>query len=411
MARQNPATRLSADTNKTLRSVLYDIIYQILLVLALSIVLGEAFERAGLPSVAGELLSGLVLGPTFLGYVTNSAEIQGVSTISLFFIVFLIGLEMKTETIGKYIWQGTTMAVTSFVIPFVIAIPLATLLFPFGVIPDLVVALAIVVPSKSIVSAMVLQYKLLELQTGQIILAATVISDTVAFIALAALSQSAASVVVLGGFVLIFVAIFAAVDRLLNSKTESFQRLLFASSKVLRRENVSYAVLIATGLLVSFIFQAVGLSYIIGAFFAGLILHDELIGKEAFGSLSRTFTRMNQGFFIPVFFGFAGVEANLLAAGYQVYGVLALIVVATVVPSLMLTYGGSRWLWKVDGDGAWDIAVVLGGRGAVGLIIATVALNDAIIGTAAYSMVILATMVISMVVPLLMRRQAKPAQT
>lgn len=83
--------------------MLYDIIYQTLLILASAAFVGEVFERFGLPSVAGELLNGLILGPTVLGVVPNSAEVRGVSTISLFFVVFLIGLGMRTETIRRHI--------------------------------------------------------------------------------------------------------------------------------------------------------------------------------------------------------------------------------------------------------------------------------------------------------------------
>ena len=151
---------------------------KVLLILALAVFIGEMFQRAGLPSVAGELLRGLILGPTVLGVVSNNAEIQGISTISLFFIIFLIGLEMRTETIRKHIFQGTLVTVTSFIAPFAIITFLSVRLFQFGVISDLVVALVIAVPSISIVSVMVLQYGLLELQTGQTIVSSTVISDT-----------------------------------------------------------------------------------------------------------------------------------------------------------------------------------------------------------------------------------------
>jgi Kef-type K+ transport system membrane component KefB len=389
--------------------MLYDIIYQVLLILAPAVVVGEVFERFGLPSVAGELLSGLILGPTVLGVVSNTPEIQGVSTISLFFIIFLIGLEMKTETIRKHIFRGTLVTITSFVIPFVIIVFLSVRLFQFGVVPDLIVALVIAVPSISIVSVMVHQYKLLEQQAGQVILSATVISDIVAFVVLAAISRSVGNTLSLLAFVAIFIAVFAVADKALNAKVEAFQRLLLGSSRILRKENVSYAVLIIAGLLVSFVFQWAGLSYIIGAFFAGLILHEELIGKEAFGRLSRTFGRMNEGFFIPVFFGFAGVEADLLGAGSQSIEALAVIVLASVVPSLLLTYSSVRRLLKFSGDEARDTAVILGGRGAVGVVIATVALNSGIINPSAYSLAILGTMLISILVPLLIKRRAGQA--
>jgi Kef-type K+ transport system membrane component KefB len=114
---------------------------------------------------------------------------------------------------------------------------------------------------------------------------------------------------------------------------------------------------------------------------------------------------MNEGFFIPVFFGFAGVEANLSGAGYQSIGALVTIVLASVIPSLLLTYGGARGLLRFSGDDARDMAVILGGRGAVGVVIATVALNSSILDTSAYSLAIFGTMLISILVPLLIKRR------
>ena len=78
-----------------------DIIWQILIVLATAAIVGEIFRQFGLPSVAGELLSGLILGPTVLGVVTFNPQIGAISTISLFFIIFLIGLELNTEILRR----------------------------------------------------------------------------------------------------------------------------------------------------------------------------------------------------------------------------------------------------------------------------------------------------------------------
>ncbi|MDG7000376.1 MAG: cation:proton antiporter [Nitrososphaerota archaeon] len=100
-------------------------------------VLGELFEQFGLPSVAGALLSGLLLGPTFLSVETMNSQINAVSTISLFFIVFLIGFQMRTETLSKNLPRASIVTLTSFVIPFAIAIFLSLHLFQLGPVAEL----------------------------------------------------------------------------------------------------------------------------------------------------------------------------------------------------------------------------------------------------------------------------------
>ncbi|MGD0638924.1 MAG: cation:proton antiporter, partial [Nitrososphaerales archaeon] len=95
----------------------YEIIIQILIVLAAAVLLGEVFEQAGLSSVPGELLSGMVLGPTFLNLIATNDQIQAVSSLALFFVIFFIGFEMNTDMLRKRVQHGVILSLTSFVIP------------------------------------------------------------------------------------------------------------------------------------------------------------------------------------------------------------------------------------------------------------------------------------------------------
>lgn len=386
----------------------YQIIVQVLAVLAFALIIGEIFAQFGLPAVAGELLSGLILGPTVLGYVVNDPQIQAVSNISLFFIIFLIGFEMRTETVRKNLHKAGLTTITSFIIPLIVGAALAATLLKFDLTSDFVIALAITVPSISIISVLVFEYDLLKEDSGQIILASVALTDIIAFIMLAAVSQSVGNTLSTILYLIIFIIGFAIVDRALNSKRQSLQNFLTRASTYVKREDVSYAVLIVIGLLVSYFFQVIGISYIIGAFFAGLILHDELIGREAFVRVSRTFTRMNRAFFIPLFFGFAGVEANFVASDYPYAPALASVIVGSLVPAILLTYFGTKWILKVKEGSPRKISVILGGRGAVGIVIVTVALSNGIISSTSYSLVIIGTLLISIFIPLLLERR-KPS--
>ncbi|MHB8566482.1 MAG: cation:proton antiporter [Nitrososphaerales archaeon] len=396
----------------------FNIIWEVLVVLAFAVFLGEIFEQFGLPSVAGELLSGLILGPTVIGLVASDTQIQAVSSISLFFIIYLIGLEMKTETLRKFVPKASFVTMTSFVIPALVTAIISMVLYQFGLRADLIIALAISVPSISIISVMVMQYELQKTDVGQIILASVVITDISAFIVLAGLSESIGSTLYVLIYVFLFIAIFVVIDVLLNLKASAFRRMLRVSSKLFRREDISYAILIVFGLLIAQIFQLIGMSYIIGAFFAGLILHDRLIGREAFGRISRTFTRVNRGFFIPLFFGFAGVEAKpFLPSQYSLVLILLLLVLSSVGIAIPLTYYGAKHVLKVRQNQnpelkrfstARQIAVILSGKGAVGIVIMTVAFQSGLVDITAYSLVILGTIIVSIVSPLMLRRKAMP---
>src|SRR5579875_114733 len=389
--------------------MLYEIILQVLIVLASALILGELFSQLRLPSVAGELAAGLILGPSLLGVVTVNSQIQGLSSIALFFIIFLIGYQMKTETLRTHFAESILVTMTSFVIPLIIATLFAISLFPFGTLEDFILALALAVPSISIISVMVMQYDLVEQRTGQLIISSVIVTDVVAFVILATVSENTHDTLLLLVYLSVILIAYAIIDRMLNRRVVALRRFLNYASSILKREYLSYTVLIVFGLFVSYVFQLIGLSFIVGAFFAGLILHDELIGKESFEHFRHVLESMNQGFFIPIFFGFAGVEAAVSPPDYPLVGYMMLAISASLITSVILTYFFTKKVMheKTNVDPR-TVAVILGGRGAVGIVVVTVALSIGLIGNTSYSLVIFGTTVTSVVIPLLLRRKNQP---
>ena len=384
----------------------FPFIFQVLIVLAAAVIAGEIFEQFRMPSVAGELLSGIILGPTILGVVAFTSDLQALSTIALFFIIFLIGLEMNTETLWKNVRAALLLATTSFALPLVLAFLVAALALPFGRTSDFVFALAIAVPSISIISVLVMQYEILEKEAGQVILSTVVVADLLAFVLLAAASTPLPGTLALVAETGVFIAAFVLVDLLLNTRPQAFRRALSRIGRMARREDLAYALLIVVGLAVASVFQVIGLSYIIGAYFAGLIVHDGLIGRTAFREVSQTLARMNRAIFIPFFFGFAGLEANLSPSSYGLLFGLVLVIAASIVPAMALTYSGAKLALRVkDPKGPRQIALTLGGRGAVGIVIASVALSNGILDNVAYSLTVIGTLAVSLVVPLLLGRK------
>lgn len=384
----------------------FEIILEVLPVLALSILLGEAFEQFGLPSVAGQLLSGMILGPTIVGLIAPDPQLQGVASVSLFFIIFMIGLEMNTKTLGKHVSQGTLLTLTSFIIPFLLCLGVGLVVFPFDTITVFIVALAVSVPSISIISVLVMQYKMLEDASGLIILATVTITDIVAFVILSAASGPVVATLRVITETGIFVAAFLVVDWSLNHEPALIRSALVKAGRLAKSDRISYAALILVGLTVAAIFQTIGLSYIIGAFFAGLIVHDGLIGRKPFQEVSETFARINGAFFIPFFFGFAGVEADLKASGLGLIPALAVVLAISLGLGISLTYYVTKRLFKLHGAGsAKQVAITLGGRGAVGIVIASVALSTNVIDVTAYSLILVSTVAASLIVSLLLGRR------
>jgi Kef-type K+ transport system membrane component KefB len=388
------------------------IITDVLIVLAAALLVGELFEQFCLPSVVGEILSGMIIGPSVLGLIVTDVSVNAVSSVALFFIIFHIGFEMKTHMVRGKLFSASLLSVTSFLVPLALTVLASLVFFSFGFQADFIVALAIAIPSISLVSMLVLQYNLLNTATGHLILSSVTISDVLSFIILAGVVRPLRSTLTIVAEILIFTAAFVALDYILNSKPEEFRRLLGRVSRVLRREDFSYVFLIIVGLAVSVIFQSIGLSYILGAFFAGLVVHDGLIGREPYKRISKTLSTMNRVFFIPLFFGFAGLEVMLQTISFVNYVGLAVVTAIALGVGVALTYYVTRKaLQKKMNIVPKQVAGVLGGRGAIGIVIATIALNEGAINNAGFSLVILATLIISLIVPFLAGRMCRrPAE-
>lgn len=378
----------------------YDIIFQVLLVLAAAVFTGELFEQVGFPSVAGELFSGIILGPTFLGLVVANAQTQAISSIALFFVVFLIGFEMTTSTVGKQLAPAAVISATSFALPFAATAVVASLVLPFGFGPDVIVALGISVPSISIISILVMELGLMDKRAGQLVIASVTVTDISAFLVLAALTGSSATTYYVLGGTAVFVACFIGLDWWLNSHPGGLQRVMDRGSAVMKREDFPFALLLILALTVAVILQAIGISFIIGAFLAGLMVHDGLIGRRPFRKIADSITLMNRAFFIPLFFGFAGTETAFGPSYYYLLPLLLVLLLVSVTPATSVTYLAAGSILK-ERQGARQVAFLLAGRGAVGIVVVSLALGEGVINNAAYSMVVLGTLVVSVLVPVI----------
>ena len=248
--------------------------------------------------------SGVILGPTVLGVVSSNDQLQAISEFSLFFIIFLIGFEMNTETLKRHMRHAALLTVTSFVVPLGVSFSVAGFLLPFGLTPDFVVALALAVPSISIISVLVMQYNMIEKESGRIIISSVAVTDILAFIILVAVSSSIPNTAEVVIETALFIVAFVLVDWVLNYRPKMVRGFLGRVGGWAKREDIAYAALIVVGLTVAAIFQGIGLSYIIGAFFAGAHSPRRVDRPEGLPGGLPDLSRMNRALFIPFFFGF-----------------------------------------------------------------------------------------------------------
>jgi Kef-type K+ transport system membrane component KefB len=294
-----------------------------------------------LPAVVLELVAGIVIGPSVLGWVEINEPIRVLSLVGLAFLLFLAGLEIEFDRLrGKRL----ELVGLSFLASFGIAIVVAFGLSAIGQIDDaLFVAIILVATSLGVVVPVLKDANKLSSDLGQLVVAAASVADFGAVILLSLFfsresSGIGAQLILLGGFA---IAAAVAVTALFG-----VERTMVLTRVFLRLQDTTAQIRVrgAFLLLVAFVALAegLGLEVILGAFLAGAVL--TLIDRDRAMTHPEFRTKLEAagfGIFIPVFFVSSGIQFDLgalFASGSTVARVplfLAAILIVRGLPALV----------------------------------------------------------------------------
>lgn len=372
-----------------------DIITSILILLSAGLVLGQLFERYRLAAIAGEIVGGIILGPAVTGIVRPDVVLTSISDIALFFIVLLIGIEITTKLLTQSYRQSVPLSFSSFIIPSAVAIALAYFLFKPGLTQAVIVSVSVGVPSISIISVLLRDYRILQTRPGQIILSSVIITDLLAFAVLSFLTGGSFTVKIIS--IAVFLSILFYIDRVLTTNSARVSRAFARIHATEHGEKVIFGIIILSGLIASSLFQVLGFTFVLGALFSGMLISEIVVGRELLGIITRTLGRICDSFFIPLYFTIAGLNAVIPDGRYLLLLLTLLLVSGGLSP--LLNYLTASHI-SIDMDRK-SLAGFLGGRGAVGVVIASTAFNLALLSKGLYSVVLFATAIQSILFPLL----------
>jgi Kef-type K+ transport system membrane component KefB len=264
-----------------------------------------------LPAVVLELIAGVAIGPSGLGWVELDAPIEVLALVGLAFLLFLSGLEIDFERL-----RGRRIAVTGvgFVVSFLIALVAAFVLGAIGQVDTpLLVAIILVATSLGVVVPVLKDSKKASSDVGQLVIAAASIADFGAVILLSLFfsreaSSTTTKLVLIGGFIVV-VAAFA----LALAGAERSRRL---SDLLVRLQDTTAQIRIRGAFLLLVVFvalaESLGLEVILGAFLAGALLslvdRDRMMTHPAF---RQKLEAVGFGVFIPIFFVASGIQFDL----------------------------------------------------------------------------------------------------
>jgi len=266
--------------------------------------------RLGIPAPVVEIVAGVIVGPSVLGWVEIDVPVEVLALVGLAFLLFLAGLEIDLARL-----RGPVLRLASIGYLVTLAIGLAVGLAAAAVdwVDDpLLLAVALSATSLGLVVPVLKDAGYADGALGQLTIAAATVADFAAVILLSLLfSESEGSntsrVVMLGFFVAVIAAVAYSLRR--AGRSMRFEALL----ERLQDTTAEIRVRIAVALLVAFVALAanVGLETILGAFIAGAVLSAVDRDTMTHPHFHEKLEAVGYGFVIPVFFVASGVRLDV----------------------------------------------------------------------------------------------------
>ena len=163
------------------------VLLALFIMLASAKLLAEVFERLKQPAVVGEILAGVLVGPSVLGWVTPSDLIAVLAEIGVIFLLFTVGLETKPQDIFRVGRRAVIVAILGVTLPFVAGYAIA-MAWDGSFAESMFIGAAMVATSVGITARVLGSMGLLDKETSRIILGAAVIDDILGLIILSLVS-------------------------------------------------------------------------------------------------------------------------------------------------------------------------------------------------------------------------------
>lgn len=355
-------------------------VLQLSILLVAAIAGGLLIKRFGYPVALGELLVGIILGPSIFNLISDQATVSVFAELGAIILLFYIGLETEMGDLRKQLLPSLSVGVLGAIVPLVLCYYTA---LSFGISNNEALFIGVVFTATSIGITIRLLKDMGKLNNpvGLTILGAGIVDDVVAVVLLSVvlsiLSGGANAFDI--GLVVLKAIIFWAVIVLIGSKV-----LVRTIDNVRFDDEYMILLLLAYGFFAAYISATIGLSAIVGAFAAGLPLSTRQVKVK----MVLEKTRSLYMFFVPIFFISIGTLVNLNVFGEAAFLGLAITAVA-FIGKIIGSFVAAR-MTKFSTKDSLKIGISMTPRGEMGLIVASLGLTSGLISTGTYSVAVMA---------------------
>lgn len=414
-----PAVALAAEGGKGPSAEL--LFAQIIVLIFCGRLLGEVMQRIGQPAVIGQLLAGLLLGPSVLGLfwpdaqhflfpkaIEQKAMLDAVAQVGILMLLLLTGMETDLKLVRKVGAPALSISVAGIVVPFACGFALGEFL-PESLLPhpearlitSLFLGTALSISSVKIVAMVVREMHFMRRNVGQIVVSAAITDDTIGWIIIAitfSLAQSG-SVEPLSLAKSVLGTIAFLVFSLTLGRRIVFSMIRWANDNFVSEVPVISTIFVIMGAM-ALTTSAIGVHSVLGAFVAGILVGESPILTK---QIDQQLRGMITGFFAPVFFGLAGLSADLtvLNSWTLVYLTAGLILIASIGKFAGAFIGGK--IGGLTGRESFALASGMNARGSTEVIVATIGLSLGMLNESLFTMIVTMAVVTTMAMPPMLR--------
>ncbi|GMU57187.1 MAG: hypothetical protein AMXMBFR33_63330 [Candidatus Xenobia bacterium] len=380
-----------------------DLLLSLVAIMATAQVMGAVFRKLGQPTVMGEVMGGLMLGPSLLGWLAPGlqaglfppgvdAPLSSLARIGVLLYMFFVGLELDARLLRHQGRAALAIANTGILVPFLLGASLALLLYPRLGYPDvpfpvfaLFMGASLSVTAFPVLARILTDRRMHRTRLGVLALSCAAVGDVTAWCLLAAVTGVAradysGALYTFGWLTIYLVFMLALVRPVVLWLVERSER-----TGKLTAPAVGMFMLLAV--ISAWCTEAIGVHALFGAFLMGaLIPHDSLVAREAQARLYD----VSAAIFLPAFFALTGMRTNV--GGAVDWGLALLIVLAACLGKFGGTFLAARYSGHSGRDAA-ALGVLMNTRGLMELIVLNLGLEMKILSPQLFTMLVLMAVV------------------
>lgn len=396
----------------------------ILILIIVARLFGQLAERFKQPAIVGEMMAGVILGPSAFNFVQSNAALAAISDLSVFLIVLSAGLEMNFKDIVKTLFgRGIIVAILGFGIPFVSGIAVG-MAYNLDEMMTVFLGLCISITALPVAVRILQSFNMLDSQIATLSVSTAIFSDVLALLGLGVLLslpkritiESIGYSIVSSGWKLGLLAVFIfGIGWLIQKATKAdgsirpwpfpknkpgITRAIARMIEFLGPEALFGAVVLFV-LVFGSVSELLGFHFVIGAFFGALLIDKSFFTKDQLSKLDHTLGSLSGGFLAPVFFAYLGLEFNIISIDSASFVVLVIFV--SIVSKVLSGWLGGAALGLAQKESI-GIGIILNGRGVMELVVASVAYHKGLISQGLFSTLVLMGVLTTMITPGLFNR-------